>query len=477
MMDRRRDRGIVTNPVLIGAVTVLVAIVAVFLAYNANNGLPFVPRYNIRVDVRNASELTSGAEVHMLGGALVGHVNSIDAGRDASGQPIAVLNLALNKSIQPLPANSTFRIRLKAAIGLKYLEITPGNSARSLAEGASVPVRQTSAAVDLDQLLSMYDAPTRAGVVAATAGFGEGLAGRGVDINSAIHAFVPLVTDLGPVMRNLASRQTDFGGFFRGLESFSAAVAPVAQQQASLYVNLDTTFRSLASIAVPYLQQWISQTPPTFQTVIAQSPTIRPFITDTAALFAELRPGFATLPQSAPVLAQAFAAGTRNLPGTAALDQRLVSLAQRLQSYGQTPAVQQGLDRLTLTATSLRAPLAFLTPVQASCNYVTLFLRNIGNLLSDPLATGTRLRFSLVAIDNVLGGESVPSRAPYTTPDTSSTDAHGPLHVNPYPNTASPGQTPECAAGNEPFSAAHALIGNPPGNLGLKTEVTKRSGG
>jgi tetratricopeptide (TPR) repeat protein len=31
------------NPVLIGAVTVLIAIIAVFLAYNANTGLPFVP--------------------------------------------------------------------------------------------------------------------------------------------------------------------------------------------------------------------------------------------------------------------------------------------------------------------------------------------------------------------------------------------------------------------------------------------------
>ncbi len=46
------------------------------------------------------------------------------------------------------------------------------------------------------------------------------------------------------------------------------------------------------------------------------------FLTDTAGLFTELRPGFATLPQSAPVLADAFAAGARNLPGTTALDQR-----------------------------------------------------------------------------------------------------------------------------------------------------------
>jgi ABC-type transporter Mla subunit MlaD len=413
----------------------------------------------------------------MVGGSLVGHVDSIDPVRGAGGQPIAVLNLALNKSIEPLPANSTFRIRLKAAIGLKYLEITPGNALRGLANGATVPISQTSGVVDLDQLLSMFNPPTRAGVKAATAGYAEGFTGRGVDLNSAIHAFVPLVNDLGPVARNLSSRQTNLGGFFHGLESFAGAVAPVAQKQAALFVNLDTTFRSLAGVAVPFLQDWIRQTPPTLQTVIHQSPTIRPFVTDTTALFAELRPGFATLPESAPVLADAFAAGTRNLPGTTALDQRLLSLARKLQSYGQTPAVQQGLDRLTLTASSLRSPLAFLTPVQASCNYVTLFLRNAANLLSERSANGTTLRFLLVAIDDVVGGESGPSQVPYTTPDTSPTDEHGPLHTNPYPNTASPGQPAECSAGNEPFSAAHAAIGNPAGNVGLKTETTARSGG
>ena len=57
MSPRRRERGGVANPVLIGAVTVLVAIVAVFLAYNANNGLPFVPALHAprRVRGRRAS--------------------------------------------------------------------------------------------------------------------------------------------------------------------------------------------------------------------------------------------------------------------------------------------------------------------------------------------------------------------------------------------------------------------------------------
>jgi hypothetical protein len=102
-------------------------------------------------------------------------------------------------------------------------------------------------------------------------------------------------------------------------------------------------------------------------------------------------------------------------------------------------------------------------------------LRNFASLLSDNVATGTRLRFNLVAIDDIPGAESVPSQHVFVTPSTSSTDEHGPVHANPYPNTASPGQTRECSAGNEPYSPTRAAIGNPAGNVGIKTEKTTRS--
>ena len=470
-MNNRPNRSGLANPILIGAITVLAVIVAVFLAYNAGNGLPFVPSYTLHVQVADASELTHGAEVHM-GGALVGFVDSVQPEHSAQGQPIAVLGLKLNRSIGKLPVDSTFAIRLKGAIGQKYLAINLGRSRRTFASGATVPIRQTGAAVDLDQVLSMFSPPTRQGVVASTVGYSDGFAGRGAGLNDAIVAFVPLLGDLKPVARNLASPNTDLAGFLHGLESLSGTLAPVANTQAALFVNLDTTFRALASVSTPYLQDAISATPPAFNAVIAQSPTIRPFLTDTAALFSDLRPGIATLPTSAPVLADAFAAGIKNLPGTADLDTRLVTLSNSLATFGQTPAVQQGLDRLTLFASSLRSPLAFLTPVQSSCNYVTLFLRNVGSALSEATTSGTSLRFSLVAIDDVLGAESVPSQQPYTTPQTIPTTEHGPLHVNPYPNTDSPGETAECEAGNEPYSGAAADAGNAPGNQGLKTEQT-----
>lgn len=476
-MRRRRGRqAALTDPVMIGSLTVLATIVAVVLAFQANNGLPFVPRYGLHVRVRDAAELSRGGEVHM-GGALVGLVTSVNAIRQRDGQAVAVLNLELDKSIDPLPVDSRFTVRQKDAIGEKYLDITPGRSERTWPQGATVPVAQTGATTDLDQVLSMFTPPTRRGVSRSTSGFAEALAGRGASVNDAIGAFRPLVDDLGPVMRNLSSPHTQLAGFLRELGAFTGALAPVAQQQASLFENLDGTFRSLASVATPYLQQWIAQTPQTFQTVIQDSPREQAFLKDTAALFADLRPGAATLRTSAPLLASAFAQGTRNLPRTAGLDRRTVSLSRSLAGYAASPVVTHGLARLTLTANRLTPPLSFLTPAQTSCNYVTLFLRNIGSSLSDPVGTGTALRVVIVAIDDVAGGESVPSQSPYLTPGTTGGSNHAPLHVDPYPNTAAPGQVSECSAGKEPFSPASAAIGNPAGNVGTTTEKTTGSKG
>jgi len=471
-MRRRRAPDLLSNPVLIGALTVLVTIVAVTLAYNATNGLPFVPTYTLHVQAANASELTYGDEVNM-GGARVGVVSSVTPARLPGGRPIALLNLNLQKSIEPLPVDSTFTVRLKGAIGLKYLQITLGHSRRGWANRATVPMRQESTEVDFDKVLSMFTPPTRTGVQRSTIGFGEAVAGRGYDLNLAIHEFVPLFGDLGPVMSNLASKSTALGGFFRGLDSWMSGLAPVAQAQAQLFADLDSTFTALAGVAVPSLQQTISRTPPMFQATINDSPVIGPFLADTAKLLATLRPGFATLPRSAPVLSSAFATGTRNLPGTAALDRRTVALSKHVAAYASNPSVLAGLDRLTLTLGKLGPPLAFLTPAQTRCNYVTLFLQNTASAVSEHVSQGGLLRFVQIAITDQPGFESEPSSKVYTGPAAGSS---GPLHVNPYPNTASPGQTPECAAGNEPYNPRQAVIGNPPGKLGSKTQSTSGTG-
>src|SRR5437588_1845370 len=98
------------SPVLVGALTVLIVIVAVFLAYNANSGLPFVPTYALKAQVPSAANLVPGNEVR-IGGHRVGAVDSIRPLRQRAGGSTAILTMKLDKNLQPLPIDTTILVR------------------------------------------------------------------------------------------------------------------------------------------------------------------------------------------------------------------------------------------------------------------------------------------------------------------------------------------------------------------------------
>ena len=82
----------------------LVAIVAVFLAYNANNGLPFVSTYDLRAVVPNADALVKGNEIR-IGGVRIGTVRSVVPVQLGDGGVAAELDLRFDKSAEPLPVD------------------------------------------------------------------------------------------------------------------------------------------------------------------------------------------------------------------------------------------------------------------------------------------------------------------------------------------------------------------------------------
>jgi virulence factor Mce-like protein len=469
---RRSGAALAASPVLVGAVTLLVTIVAVFLSYNANSGLPFVPTYDLKANLPNASQLVRGFEVR-IGGARVGFISDIEPKKREDGSTYAQVTMKLDKEIEPIPADSTLLVRPRSAIGLKYIELTPGEGEAGLQPGSTIPVRQARPeVVEIDDLFNMFDAKARVGSRNSLDGYGGALAGRGRDINLALEEFVPLLENLEPVARNLSSPQTRLDRFFRSLGRAAEEVAPVAEEQASLFVNLDTSFTALASIARPFLQETISEGPISEEVAIRDFPLQRPFIRNNTALFRELRPGVAVLPSAAPVLADAFEIGTNVLPKTIPMNEDLADVFDTLADFSEDPTVRAGIDQLTRLASSLKPTLNFIAPVQTTCNYATLLFRNAASLFSDGDSNGTWQRFIIVSAPTERGtlvtgpnNESGPSDAPANGPT-----AENHLHFNPYPNTASPGQTLECEAGNERYEVGRTVLTNPPGNQGTRTQ-------
>src|SRR5213080_5586004 len=99
MRDGQSSASVIASPVLVGAVTVLVVIVGVYLAYNANKGLPFVPTYQLNAELPNGQKLIEGNEIR-LGGFLVGTVNKMQPKTvvvDGKPKTIALVDMKLNK--------------------------------------------------------------------------------------------------------------------------------------------------------------------------------------------------------------------------------------------------------------------------------------------------------------------------------------------------------------------------------------------
>ena len=480
-MNRRRNTSIAGSPLLIGAVTTLIVVVAVFLSYNANNGLPFVPTYNIKVALPEGSGLQPSNQVR-IGGTRVGIVGSLTPHQDPStGRVTAIASLKLEKKIESLPADTKAIVLSVSAIGLKYLELEKGTSSNSIKAGGEIPLSQTREPVDIDQLFNMFDEKTRTAIQQNTNNFGDGLAGRGLELNEAIGTLKPLVTRAIPVLRNLASPQTDLRAFFPALERVSEQAAPVAEQQAALFVDQDTFFKAWAGVAKS-LEEATVGGPPALEQAIYSLPHEARATELTTEFMRLLRPSARTLTTVAKPLGEAIAAGAVNLEEATTLNTRLAESTQALAKFAQNPIVTAGLEDFTQTLQYGNPVLAGLTPAQAYCNYITLAFRNVASLESENVGVGTVARAGLVLAPTGPNNEGFPSAHPANGPSIEKAffgsnvivdNDH--VHLNPYPNVAGPGQPRVCESGNEKYEVGKLVDGNNTAqNIASNREFTSR---
>ena len=403
-MSRRRQAAgaIVASPVLVGAVTVLVAIVAVFIAYGANAGLPFVPTYDLRVQLPSGAKLVKGNEVR-VGGFRVGVVEQIGAARRPTSvkgdeETVALVDLKLDKTVEPLAKDTSFTVRPRSALGLKYVEVVPGKSKQLFKPGALVKLGNggvdSEPPIELEDVLSSFDAKTREAAKTGLEGFGSGLAGRGQSINEAIRELNPFLRSLTPVMRNLSDPDTELAGFFQGLGRAAGEVAPVASTQAALFGNMADTFAAMTRTPEA-LRDSISEGVPTQIQAIHSLRFQLPFLRDFADLSRRLRPAARQLPRSLPAINHTLLVGRDVLPRTVELSNRLRHTFNALDDLGENPNTLLAIKDLDLLVRAGKPGLDYAGPYQTVCNYAVYFLNPLGTHISDATGGGTVQRVAL----------------------------------------------------------------------------------
>ena len=449
---RRNDFSIVGNPILVGAVTVLATVVAVFLSYNANQGLPFVPTYDVSVTVPDADGLLRGNEVR-VGGLRVGIVKTVQPVSGPTGHPVARLLLQLDKQIEPIRSDTTLIVRPRSPLGLKYLQLTPGKRGAPLAPYATLPLSRARTPVELTDVLNSLNAPTRSNLRVVLTALGDGFAGRGPDFNATLASAPELTKHARSVMAALAKPSTNLAGFLAAADRTLAQIEPVTPQLARLLTSGATTAAALDR-ARPELGQPLDQLPATEASGTQALSVARPVLADADGLVRDLHRGAPYIVAAASRLHAALQHGVPALRNTTGLAGRLKDTLAAVRTLSSDAHTGVALTRLHTALAAATPLLDFLAPLQTSCNYISLWLRNANSTVSEGDSGGTWFRTLVVAAT----GEFLASDKPAAT-----------LHTNPYPHTAAPGQGGECEAGNEPYLPGQQ-IGNVPGDQGSKTE-------
>ena len=430
-----RQASIVASPVLIGALTLLVVIVAVFLAYNANKGLPFVPTFDVKAEIEGGQNLVASNDVR-VGGFRVGAVDKITPGfNPRTGKATAVVHMKLDKDVEPLPKDSRVYVRPRSNLGLKYVELSLGKSTESLRAGATLPIAQSRTPIELDEYFSTFNEEMRQNTQTALEGYGNALAGRGRSINLAIQEFVPFFRHLTPVMTALSDPSTRLNEFFRATARFSGELAPVADQYAQLFGNMATTFEALGRDEEA-LRATIERGPATLEAGIRSFPVQRPFLRDSATLFRALRPVAQEFEVSLPRFRDALETGRPVVRRAPAFYERTEGVFRALRDLVEDPNTLLGLKDLT-TLVRVGAPLAeFLAPYQSVCNYTVFWLTGLGEHVSEDVRFGTAQRSGLksdnrtqdnrISTSDAERPADIPDRQdPQTDPNSSGPNARG----------------------------------------------------
>ena len=506
MTRRRGTATLVASPVLVGAVTVLVAMISVFLAYNANNGLPFVPTYDIKAEIPGGSNLVVGNEVR-LGGFRVGVVDRILPGKATPGErarnvrdvdaqkAIAVVALKLDKQIEELPQDTRLQIRPRSALGLKYVSLTPGRSDATYRPGDTIPLKQSLKPTELDDFFNIQNEEFRTNLRTVYDGYGTALAGRGQDINEVIRTLNPFLDHLQPVMTALSDPDTELRNLFRETGRTSAQIAPVANTYAQLFVNMGTTFEAL-SRHPDRLRGTIERLRPTLDAGIDSFRVQRPFLRDTARFSKALRPVAVEIERSLPLVADAFEVGAPVQAKAPILYRNTRNVFHALEDLASNPNTLLGLSSLRRTLEVATPLVSYVAPYQTVCNYWNYYWSAISEHVSENVPGGTGQR-SISKGGNSTQDNRVNSTEadlpvdvpvgvdPKTANDPQGQDLQA-LHNHAYWNAIDSQGNADCETGQRgyltgPFvpdgryprsadpargGGSHVVLGLPPGNSG-----------
>jgi phospholipid/cholesterol/gamma-HCH transport system substrate-binding protein len=291
------NRGGISKP-LAGVITAVLILIGLLLAFR---GLPFQGGYELKAVFADTANVGLRSPVR-IAGVDVGRVTKVEAaGEDSTA---ALVTMELDDEALPIRSDAELKIRPRIFLeGNFFVDLEPGTpQGRQLDSGDTVPMTQTSAPVQLDQVLSVLKEDARADLQTLVQGYGEAVSGEPTAAEDATQD--PLVRgktagEAGNLslkyapgaLRGLAvvnqallgSEPHDLSKLIRGGARVAAELNSREAQLQDLITNFNVTTAALAAeqddlrATVRALPQLLDSANPAFDSLNAAFPPTRAF--------------------------------------------------------------------------------------------------------------------------------------------------------------------------------------------------------
>ena len=248
--------------------------------------------YQVRAIFDDVASAVPGEDVK-IAGAKIGKIDSMDV--TPQHKAAVVLNIT-DSGFTPFHSDAHCTIRPQSLIGEKYVECDPGTPSqpelKEIDDGFPgqgqhlLPLKNTSAPVDLDLVNNVMRLPYRQRFAILLSELGAGFAGRGEDLNALIHRANPALRETDKVLKQLADENVTL----KNLASESdRALAPLARDRKHLSGFIknanevgEATAARRADIerSIQKLPEFLRQLKPTLQDLGQLSDEMTPTLTD-----------------------------------------------------------------------------------------------------------------------------------------------------------------------------------------------------
>lgn len=377
-------RAIRQNGATFAAIVGLIAIAAAVGGYvlvHQRLQLPWEHTYTVRAQFVTAQAVTPGQGQQVtVSGVDVGLVSKVEL-RD--GRAIVSMQIDRDK-LSSVGRDARMLLRPKTPLQDMSIDLDPGPPGAPSIGDAVIPVRQTQANVNVDEVLSGLDADTRAYAQTMLASFGHGLGGEGANLRRALKATSPAAAQLRELDATLAGRRAQVRRLVGSLRSLTGALASQREGLQQLARAGSVTAETVGAQAAP-LQRSLELLPGALQQADRVLAKLTPFSGQLARTATDLVPVARHLDQTLAKVrpfvhdAQPTVSELRRLtPPAIPVAQQLNTSLRRLQ-----PATPKLTDSVKV-ARMLGNELAYI-PGGKSHSYlfwVSWFGHNVGSMVS-----------------------------------------------------------------------------------------------